>query len=205
MSKLKSPYFNATLKTRITILPHQLDSNIERHIYENLIKQVESKCNNDGYIIKINEIKKDDDDGGVIDFDTFMASVNYNISYSCQFCSPEIKTEIVCRVEQIVEGFIRAVNGPLLCIISLTRSMNKIKMLDNDRNSILYDGKKISRGDLIKVNVISKVIRKDNTIIVILCELKGLASNDEKQIYDNDIQLFTKHGAVKNDLNKNFI
>lgn len=182
---IKSPYYETTLSTRVTIKSDQLDENILKHMLQNLKNKVENKCNEVGYIVRVHQILEYGE--GIIDSDTFMGSVNYNVTYSCYFCSPTIGSEILCKVQKYVEGYLSAINGPIRIGVSLTRSPKDITY--NDRK-IQYKGKDISPNDIIKVNILTTKISKGETNIILLGELKGIATKIEKEMYDKEINMF---------------
>lgn len=185
MSNLTSPYYETLLNTRVTIKADQITHEISNHMLSNLKNKVENKCNKEGFIVRVHQIVSHNN--GIIDADTFMGSVNYNVSYSCYFCSPKTNTDILCKVQKCIDGFITAVNGPISIGVSLARGGKEITYLNH---KVMFNGQEISLGDIIKVTILTSRISEGETKINSLAKLKSIANKTEKEMYEKEINMF---------------
>ena len=179
MSQLVSPYVNTEFHTRISLSPHQMNNEIYIHLKNNLKKKIEKKCNKYGYVTKLFKIL-DYSDGEIIP-ENFDSSSIFNIRYSCRICLPIEKSRIICKIDILNKALIKAINGPIVCIIKMTE-LNTDKFSQNNKNEIIYNdtNKLISVNDYIIVNILATNFFAGDERMIILASLEDLPT--QKQI-----------------------
>ena len=178
MSNLVSPYTNTEFHTRISLLPHQMTNEIYVHLKNNLKKKVEKKCNKYGYVTKLYKIL-DYSDGEIIP-ENFDSSSIFNIRYSCRVCLPIEKKQIICKIDILNKALIKAVNGPIICIIKMTE-LNTDKFSLNNKNDIIYNSnnKVLNVKDHIIVNVLALNFFSGDERIIILGSLEDIPTSSQ--------------------------
>ena len=101
---LVSPYKNIFQYTRISLAPHNLNSDIKNKIIFKLKNSIEKKCNKNGFIENIYEIAEYKD--GIIMNEDFSGNVIFNIKYYCKLCLPVINTAIIGQIKLINQELI---------------------------------------------------------------------------------------------------
>ncbi len=184
-----SLYYRTQLETKVSLLPEQIDGNIDDHLLENLKAQVEKKSIDNGIVLKVNKLINYE--YGMIDKVNFMGTTVFPVKYECFICSPTKDLEIVCILENIVKGFLIAKNGPVIVAIQFNN-------IDTQRfkisgNNIVYNKSErpIEKGDYLKVSIISINNNLGEKDIVTMCKLLNLANKEEIQSYEQDQLLIT--------------
>src|SRR5581483_1684779 len=90
-------YYRTQLETKVSLLPEQIDGNIDNHILQNLRTKIEGKTIDNGIVLKINRLI--DYNYGVIDKANFMGTTVFHVKYECFICSPTKNLEMVCIVD----------------------------------------------------------------------------------------------------------
>lgn len=185
----QSLYYLTQLKSRVVLLPNQLNANLKTSLLENLRNEVERKTVDNGVIMKINRIISHD--YGIIDRSGFSGSVIYNVEYSCHICSPAENMELVCVLTNSdVEGYLICANGPLIVMVSV----NMVESDDFQRKGkyiTTRDGKELFLGQHLKVSIISYKIAKGQSTVNAYCKLISLPTPEEIAIYEKDKILAT--------------
>lgn len=189
MAQQQSLYYLTQLKTRVVLLPNQLNASLKTSLLENLRNEVERKTVDNGVVMKINRVISHDH--GIVDRSGFSGSVIYNVEYSCHLCSPAENMELVCVLTNSdVEGYLICSNGPLIVMVS-------IDMVDSDdfRRKGKYittrDGQELTLGQHLKVSIISYKMAKGQTTMNAYCKLISLPTAEEIAIYEKDKVLAT--------------
>lgn len=188
MSQLVSPYVNTEFHTRISLTPHQMNNEIYIHLKNNLKKKVEKTCNKYGYITKLFKIL-DYSDGEIIP-ENFDSSSIFNIRYSCRICLPIEKSRIICKIDILNKALIKAVNGPIVCIIKMSE-LNTDKFSQNNKNEIMYNdsNKSISVNDHIIVNILATNFFAGDERMIILASLEDLPTSKQiTEFYNEDFE-----------------
>ena len=188
MSQLVSPYVNTEFHTRISLSPHQMNNEIYIHLKNNLKKKVEKTCNKYGYITKLFKIL-DYSDGEIIP-ENFDSSSIFNIRYSCRICLPIEKSKIICKIDILNKALIKAVNGPIVCIIKMSE-LNTDKFSQNNKNEIIYNdnNKLLSVDDHIIVNILATNFFAGDERMIILASLEDLPSPKQiTEFYNEDFE-----------------
>lgn len=195
-----SLYYRTQLETKVSLLPEQINGNMDDHILENLKAKIEKKSIDNGIVLKINKLI--DYEHGMIDKANFMGTTVFPVKYECFICSPTKDLEIVCVLENIVKGYLIAKNGPVVVAIQFN-NINQQKF-EISGNTILFTKNKttIKKGDYLKVSIISINNNLGEKNIVTMCKLLNLATEDEIKAFEED-QLLVTNGSV--DDNKEFI
>ena len=164
-----SPYSNINQYTRIQILPHMMNSDIEDNMMLVLQKKVEGKCNRYGYVEKVHNIDKYEE--CIMNPENLSGAVNYNITYYCKICIPIENTIIVGTIKAVNPELIIVTNGSIIIFIpktnidssiweisnEFTHKKNKIILKSNDFVKILIEKTKINQKD-IQIKCIGRLI-----------------------------------------------
>ena len=102
MSRL-SLYYQTQLDAKISLLPSQINADMDKYLLENLKSKIEKKAIDYGIVLQINRLI--DYDYGMIDKNNFQGTVVYNVKYECFICSPVKNFEIICVLDNIIKGF----------------------------------------------------------------------------------------------------
>ena len=173
MSNIVSPFVNIKLHSLVVLYPYQLNNEIYFHLKNNLKKQIENKCNNIGYICKINELIEYNH--GYVEPEDFSGNILYNVVFNATVCIPVKDTEIICKVDTIHKQLIIATVGPIKCIIKTTE-------INLDKFEIQSNGNIINK-------LYNKVIKVNDYIRVIIKSHKSYVGEDKIGVmgYINDI------------------
>ena len=156
------------------------------NLRNNLSKEIERKCTEDGYISKIHKIN--DYSSGIIIPENLDSSAIYDVKYSCKLCLPIENTMIICKIDLITKVLVKAKYGkPIICIIKISQ-INKDKFSLNNNGDIIYTDNNaiVKSGDYIKVNIIAKNFFAGDERIIILADLVDMATSEEVQEYYDD-------------------
>lgn len=178
------PIVNTVLFTKVSLYPTQMNNDIYYNLKYNLEKKVQSKCNEFGYVIKV--LKIEDYSEGDVEAENFTGSAVYKIQYLASLCSPVEKTQIIMKIENINNAILLATHGPISCVI--TPDKVNTQLFANEIGKYYYkkdsskDKIELSKGDLIKVTILSKKLYK-NDIMISLGFLDEMATPGEIDNY----------------------
>lgn len=158
--EIVSPFHNMSQFTRIQILPHLMNSDIEDNMELVLQKKVEGKCNRYGFIDKVYRI--DSYEECIMKPENFSAAGIYNITYYCKICIPIENTIIVGMVKAVNSELIIVANSSIIIFIpktnidsllwdisnEFTHKKRKTILKPNDYVKILIEKTKINQGDI---------------------------------------------------------
>ena len=177
-NQLVLPIVNTVLSTKVSLLPIQMTNDVYYNLKYNIEKKVQGKCNEFGYVIKV--LKIEDYSEGEIDGENFTGSAVYNIRYLASLCIPIEKTQIITKIENINNAILLSSHGPISCVI--TPDKVNSQLFTNEIGKYYYkkDNIKVelSKGDLIKVTILSKKLYK-NDIMISLGFLDEMATEGE--------------------------
>lgn len=191
-------YFRTELETKVSLLPNQINGNMDSHILDNLKAKIEGKAIDNGIVLKINRIIEYGD--GIIDKANFMGTVVFPVKYECFICSPLKNLEITCVVKNIIKGYLICSNGPVIIAIQFNNIDNKFEIYDN--TIINKNGTKIEKGDFLKISIISINNNLGEKNIIVMGRLIDLATPNEIKIFNED-QMLIVDGSLND--NKEFI
>lgn len=194
-------YYRTQLDTKVSLLPEQIDENIDDHILQNLKAKIEGKTISSGVVLKINKLISFN--YGIIDKANFMGTTVYKVKYECFLCSPTINLEIICVVDNDkIKGFLICSNGPVTIAIQFNNiDTEKFEIRDNIIISTKTK-KPIKIGDHVKISIINVNISLGEQRIVAIGKLINMARMDEIKSFEED-QLMVTGGHA--DDNKVFI
>lgn len=193
-------YYRTQLETKVSLLPEQIDGNMDNHILNNLREKVEKKVIDNGIVLKTTKLVSYD--YGMIDKNNSMGTTVYLVKYECFICSPTKNLEIVCVLENIIKGFLIAQNGPIKVAVQFN-NIDTRKFAISGNNIIISKSKQnIKKGDYLKVSIIDISNNLGEKNIVVIAKLINLASKDEIASFEEDQQLLID-GSI--DDNKEFI
>jgi len=166
--ELVSPSFIAEIESVVDLSPTDLQTDDLYIILKNKLKQLFNKncLENYGYIDSIYNII--DYTEGEILIDNFDGLIRYNVTYNAKICNPIINNLLECKVTNINNSIISAVNGPITIIISLQNINLKIfKINEKSEIVIINENKILKNSDDIKIKILmSEFYDKKNEIFV---------------------------------------
>lgn len=200
-----SPYKNVEQYTRITVEPHQLNSDIRNHMKHNLKKKVEKKCNENGYVDEIYKIIHISD--GFMIPENLSGNVIYNVTYHCKLCVPIENSIIIGQIKLIDQEIIFAINGPIMLFIP-RENVDPIYW-NNNIDNFTHKEKpniKLNIGDYVCVQIIDKRINQYATQIKAMGKLLDLPTSDQvEKFFGTVIDQDGSNNIVTNNQDSNFI
>lgn len=182
-----SLYYRTQLETKVSLLPEQINGNMDDHMLKNLKAKIEGKSIDNGIVLKINRII--DYECGMVDKANFMGTTVFPVKYECFICSPTKDLEIVCILENIVKGYLIGKNGPIIVAVQFN-NIDTQKFEINGNNIIVIKTKNpIQKGDYLKVSIISINNNLGERNIVAICKLINLANKEEIKTFVEDQML----------------
>jgi len=180
MSKIVSPYKNIKQHTRISLEPYHMNSDIRNNMKLVLKKEIEKKCNKNGYIDEVYKILEFSD--GIMIPENLNGSAIYNIAYHCRLCIPVENSIIIAYIKMISTDLIVAINGPLFVFIPKNYIDTNIwDIPDGYVNKKTQQ--KLAVGTFTKIQIIDKRINQGDTQIKIMGKLLDFATEEEVDKY----------------------
>lgn len=178
--KLHNPFMSQQCQIIVKLYPHQMNSDLYRHLKHNIEKRVVGKCNNAGLITKVDKLLKYEDNE--INIEDFSADAEYSVDYVATICVPMKDTEVILQVKKTIcehgNYLINVSNGALTCVLAVKNNTHFLSM----KNSKVYVGnydKYLEVGDFVKVLIIGKRSDPGDSVIKIIGKIIDLASEDE--------------------------
>jgi DNA-directed RNA polymerase subunit E'/Rpb7 len=177
---LVSPYRNIKQSTRVAIEARQMNSDIRNNMKINLKKQVEKKCNKNGYVDEVYRIVEYSD--GYMPPENLNGSAIYNIVYHCKICIPVENTIIIVQVKVINPDLIVGTNGPIMVFVSKENiDANTWSIEEGLINKLTKTKLKIQ--DYVKVQLINKRVNQGDGQIKAIGKLLEIATEEEVDKY----------------------
>ena len=151
-------YVPSTINVVESLKPHDIPSNrseVDNKLLNTIRQKLGGKCNHDGYIEK-DTIEILERSIGEINSCHFNGEVYYNIKVGVRICSPNIGSQVTCRIIGKNQAGIFCVASPLQVMIS-PESHSDTKFFDN-----------VNKGDNIVVEIIRRQILLNHDHIKIL-------------------------------------
>lgn len=189
-----NPYRLINQRTRISVEPYHMNSNIENNMTDIVKENVEKKCNEVGYVDTVYRILKYSE--GIMPPENLNGCAIYDITYHCKICIPIEKTIIIGIIKVISQELIVATNGPLMIFIPKENIDTNIwDIPDNYVNK--KTKKKLMIDDYIKIQIMAKRINQNDIQIKIIGYLIDIALPEDVNKYYGS-QITTK---IINDIN----
>lgn len=179
--KLVSPYRNIKQYTRILIEPYHMNSDIRNNMKIILKKNIEKKCNKNGYIDEVYRILEYSD--GIMPVENLNGGAIYNITYHCKICIPIENTIIIGHVKVINQELVVAVNGPIMIFIPKENVDTNTWDISEGYLHKNLKGRKLLSGDNVKIQILDKRINQNDSQIKAMGKLLDIASIDEVNTY----------------------
>jgi DNA-directed RNA polymerase subunit E'/Rpb7 len=177
-------YYKTQLDTKVSLLPNQINGNIDDHILDNLKAKMEGKSNEFGIIIKINHIIFYD--YGIIPKSNFSTTVVYHVTFECLLCSPNKNLEVICVVDNIIKGFLICRNGPVRIAIQFNNIDFQKFEVKGDNIIYLKSKSEIVKGDYLKIVIINVNYNIGQNYIVTIGKLLDMASETEIATFEEE-------------------
>jgi DNA-directed RNA polymerase subunit E'/Rpb7 len=181
-------YYRTQLENKVSLLPEQIDGEIDNHILENLRVKVEKKITDIGYVVRITRLISYKH--GMIDKTNFMGTTVFPVEYECFICSPVKDLEIICHVENIVDGYIVSRNGPITVVVDINNIDTQRFDVVEKKIVLLKTKKPIEKGNFIKVSIININSDVGENTMVSMAKLLNIATADEIKLYEKDQNLY---------------
>lgn len=185
-------YYQTQLETKVSLLPEQINGDIDNNILDNLKSKIDTKSIENGIVIRI--IKLIDYDYGMIDKANLQGSTVYKVKYECLLCSPIADLEMICVIDNIVKGYLICRNGPIVVAIPFINIDTSIFKIIGDTVQHISTNKEISTGSYLKVSIIDVNNNLGEKKIVAMCKLLNIASKndiknfkEEQDLIENEI------------------
>ncbi len=192
-----SLYYQTQLETKVSLLPEQITGDIDDFILENLKSKIDTKSIENGIVIKI--IRLIDYDYGMIDKIHFMGTTIYKVKYECLLCSPVKDLEMICKVDNIIKGYVISKNGPIYVAVPFNNIDANVFEISGNNIKYSSSGRIINKNDHLKVSIISINNNIGERNIVVMCKLLNFASkNDIKKF--NEEQLLIGDSTVDDNI-----
>lgn len=180
-------YTTCMLNYTTSILPHQINNNINKTIESRIKEEMEGTCINDGYVKK-GSIKIISRSTGQIIVSQFNGGIIYNVRYSASICNPLEGTILKARVININKMGVLCKGGdddpePLVVLMAKQHHINNETF------------EKLKIDDIIKVKVIGKRYEfgdKEINIVGVLHE-----SSDEETVEESAIKYYSRSKNYK--------
>jgi DNA-directed RNA polymerase subunit E'/Rpb7 len=181
--KIISPYNNIKQYTRISIAPFYMNSELKNNMLFVLKKQLEKKCNKNGYIDEVYKIIEYSD--GLMPPENLNGSAIYNITYLCKLCKPIENTIIIGLVKTICPELIICINGPIMIFIPKENVDSNIwDITENFTNK--NDKTKLEISNFVKIQILNIRINQNDIQINAIGKLLVIATEEEIDTYYND-------------------
>ena len=184
-SSIKVIIRNIKQRTKISIEPYQMNSDIRNYLKINLKKKVEKKCNKNGYIDEVYRIlhNDDNDDDGKMPPEHLNGNAIYNITYHCRLCLPIENTIIIGQVKLINPDLIVTINGPIFSFIPKDNIDIQYWTVDETYTYKLKPDIKLKIGDYVLVQIINKRINQNDVQIKTIGKLLDFANDKDVKEY----------------------
>lgn len=197
-------YYHSTLEQKVSLLPHQLDGDMDDYLLQNLRVKVEGRNIDAGNVLKVQNIISYN--LGVVGEINFMATVVYRVKYNCLLCSPVRNLEIVCVIENVnVKRLIVARNGPLNIIMHDNASDADKFKVENNQTIYKKTGTALRIGDFVRVVIISTNINRGEKNMLCMAKLLDIANEDQIKRFESEQAQFTHNKTRNESSDKNFI
>jgi DNA-directed RNA polymerase subunit E'/Rpb7 len=180
--KVTYPYKNLNYTIEKKLEPGDLRSNYYVLIKKQLKDELEGKCNEDGYIERVNKIiMKTNDDKSNTNIENIIpswdltGSVNYKITYNVKICIPMVGDIYIAKIKNIFVGAILAKYDKIDIMIYTNDKYNKTNFEideNNDNLVIKKTGKLLNIGDDIYVSIIR--IKLNNNVIITFAQIEDI-------------------------------
>jgi DNA-directed RNA polymerase subunit E'/Rpb7 len=189
-----SPFIDTILYTKIGLHASQLDNNIYSNLKQNLIHKLVGRCYlNYGYISKIYEILERSNPHLITEDN--MASTIFNVKFSCRLCHPMDGQQIICKITQITDTFIKLERLPIHVFITPDRinKTNFTKDLISGKIKITKTLEDLEKELFVKVTIMSKTMTHKDERIIAVGILDDVANEKEiEQFYGSEYEIEKK-------------
>jgi DNA-directed RNA polymerase subunit E'/Rpb7 len=183
--KLVSPYRYIKQYTKISLEPYYMNCDIRNNMKLILKKNVEKKCNKNGFVDEVYRIIDYSD--GYMPPENLNGNVLYNIIYHCKICIPVENTMVIGLIKIIHQELIIAINGPIMFFIPKDKIDINVWSINDGFYNIIHK-KKLVVGNYIKIQIINKRLNLNDTQIKTIGNLIDFATEEEiDRFYGNKI------------------
>lgn len=187
------PCKNDILHTKITLHPHQIQTDLYLNLKKNLINKVEKKCTKDGFITKVHKITNSSN--GILSPENFTSAAVCDVEYVANICYVAVDIIIIAKIasSNTNMNFLLSVFGNIIRIITAcnTRDLNtKVFTIGNDKSIIhIPTQHTITTGDYVKIQIKSIKFFQNDTVIKCMGVLYDMPTQEEIQkfAYKDDV------------------
>lgn len=174
-------FINTTLYDMVSVPASTLTPDFYIHVKHELTKKVKNKCIDCGYICDIYDHTIESAEKKP---ETLDDSIIVYLKYNARICNPQPGTRMVCKVMNIMQGVIMAVNGPIRIIVRLQNSNQRLfKITNTDALQYVSTGKNIAPGDYMQILVNSTKNIYGNTTYGIIGHIEDIVDENVAKKY----------------------
>ena len=175
---LIKPNINTTLYTKIALDALSLNNDIYPNLKFQLKKNILGKCNQYGYVQRINQI--DDYQNNEIDCESRHCSVVFNVTYNAQICIPKNGMTVVAKMDKYNKVILSLTHGPIIIIVK-TGDFNGSNFVinNNDTHVVLATNEPITASSYFKISIRGHRFSPGDTCIKALGFLEDIATEEE--------------------------
>lgn len=185
---LITPNINTTLHTRIALDALLLNNDIYPNLKFQLKKNVLGKCNQYGYVKRINQIDNYEDNE--IDCESRQGSVIFNVSYNAQICIPTTGMMIVAKLDKYNKVILSLLHGPIIIIVkSQDYNTSNFFIDNNDIHVVQKTQELITNHNFFKIVIRGHRFSPGDTSIKALGFLENVATDEEVKDYYSFVRM----------------
>lgn len=183
------PCKDQILHDRVELKPYQMNNNLTINLKYNLVKKVENKCNEFGFVVKVYKLLNYS--SGIIDQENFTGSAVYDVEYLAKLCVIVPNITIVTNIVKQISNSMQVKFGNIVnIIVQINKENVDTNIFDIGNNYVLthkITDQQIKIGDNVKIKIKAIKFLKNDITILAMGQLVDIAtSNDIKQFGFND-------------------
>lgn len=140
-----------TLHDTVEISASELNSNIDNHVKNALVRKIEKTTINSGFVNEIYDIEIHDARKRA---ESLNSNITIDLSYKAQVCNVQPNLYIAGTITDIVSGTVKSKNGPLICATKIQNiNNNAFEIGANGKIYHKQTGKQLAKGQNVKLLV----------------------------------------------------
>jgi hypothetical protein len=186
MSELKKQYVIKDLASRVELKPIHFDDEYYIKLKQELIKKVQGKCNDIGFINKV--IKMTQYKDNEINVENFTSNAVFNIDYTAQLIVPIVGDTIIIKTDSKGSNLIILTSGPMVINANVSKiDTSIIKIVDGELFNV-HKNEPLAIGDYFKAVIKEYSIIPSATTITTKAEIIDSATDDEINFYYDTVK-----------------
>lgn len=190
--KLTNPYKLVEKDETITLLPKNLNNDIEKNIIDELKLKIDNRCIQENFIKTIVEVIDPDNCNIYINNEDLIGgTMNVNVRYKCISCIPLIGDFIVVTIKKNIKKLLLAESDPMRVIVNLVaNNINKDNFHINDNMEVVHTKtkKSLQNNDKIIVKVINTKFPQGEDYIYLYCYLYDTVNDNNISLVKDNLE-----------------